>query len=234
MFLGSAACYESPMLRYLLFDLDNTLYSGEYGMEQDIQDRMNGFVARYFDLSVPEARELRHERARRYGTTLEWLMAEEGLTDPERYFAVVHPEGEEYCIPADPNLGVLLDALPLPKAVFTNSPSEHAARVLRKLGVGDRFESVYDIRFCAMKGKPHAEAFRRVCAACGLAPEDILFVDDMPKYVRGFVELGGRGIVLDERGFHAASGLPSIRSLGELSAILSEDAAGGAQLTRPL
>jgi len=219
------------MLRYLLLDLDNTLYSGDRGMERDILHRMNDFVAKYLGMSEHEARELRRERVKSYGTTLEWLMSEEGFSDPEVFFAAIHPEGEEYCINPDPRLALLLDAIDLPKAIFTNSPSEHAQRVLRKLGVGEFFEAIYDIRFCSLKGKPHAEAFRRVCAACGAEPEDILFVDDLPKYVRGFVELGGKGVVIDELGRHENSGLRRIHSLAELPDLLAEDAAAAGQLS---
>lgn len=208
------------MLRYLLLDLDNTLYSERVGMDNDIARRMNEFVASYLGVGHDEAREIRRAQRSRFGTTLEWLMKEKGFSDPENYFAAVHPEGEEYCIEPDPGLGPLLDAIHLPKAVFTNSPSEHAERVLRKLGVRSRFEAVYDIRFCALRGKPHAAAFRRVCEACGVEPGDAAFVDDMPVYVRGFVELGGRGVVLDEFDRHAGAELPRIRSLAELPALL--------------
>jgi putative hydrolase of the HAD superfamily len=208
------------MLRYLLLDLDNTLYPDSSGMERDILARMTAYLAAYLGLSLREARERRRERVKDFGTTLEWLMAEEGFVEVEDYFAKVHPEGEERCLSPEPSLGALLDSLPLPKAVFTNSPREHADRVLRRLGIADRFEGIYDIRFNGLKGKPHPEAYARVCAACGVSPEEAIFVDDLPKYVRGFVEIGGKGILLDERDRHAEEGLPRIRSLAELSPIV--------------
>jgi putative hydrolase of the HAD superfamily len=218
------------MLRYLILDLDDTLYSHERGMEKDILRRMNEFVASYLGMDLHEARELRHARVKKYGTTLEWLMSEEGFADPELFFASIHPEGEEYCIESDPRLAAVLGSIDLPKAVFTNSPSEHAERVLRKLGVRDRFEAVYDIRFCALKGKPHAAAFKRVCGAIGVEPKDALFIDDMPKYVRGFVELGGQGVVLDEYGKYAETGLRRIHGLAELPDLFAEERAAASQL----
>jgi len=210
------------MLRRLLFDLDNTLYPASARMEEDILRRMGEFVARYLGVSLREALELRRSRVRQYGTTLEWLMAEQGFDDTERYLAYIHPEGEEYCIEPDPSLGGILDAMPLPKAIFTNSPREHAERVLRKLGVEDRFEAIYDIRFCSLSGKPRPEAFRLVCEACGARPEEVLFVDDLPRYVEGFVAIGGTGILVDESDRHADSPLRRIRSVAELPAIVRE------------
>jgi putative hydrolase of the HAD superfamily len=208
------------MVRFVLFDLDNTLYPESSGMDRDITRRMIEYVARYLGMTAEEARQYRHERAKKFGTTLEWLKVEHGFSDTEAYFAAVHPEGEEYCIAYDPELPRFLDALTQRKAVLTNSPMEHAGRVLTKLGVADRFEAVYDIRFNGLRGKPHPEAYRRACEASGVGIEETLFVDDMPKYVRGFLELGGRSVLIDEADRFAGEGLPRIRSLAELPAIL--------------
>jgi len=206
----------------LLFDLDNTLYPESCGMDRDITERMIDYVARFLRMELEEARAFRRERAAKYGTTLEWLRAEHGFTDTEAYFAAVHPSGEEYCIAPDPRLGLVLDSMPQRKAVLTNSPLEHAERVLAKLGVADRFEAVYDIRYNRLKGKPHAEAYRRACEASRSSVEDAVFIDDLPKYTRGFVLLGGRAVLVDEGGRHADEGIPSIRSLSELPAIVAE------------
>jgi putative hydrolase of the HAD superfamily len=210
------------MIRLVLFDLDNTLYPESTGMDHDIVSRMNEYIARYLGLTIEETRALRRERARKYGTTLEWLIAEHGFSDSESYFAAVHPEGEEYCITYDPALARVLDALHQRKAVLTNSPSEHAQRVLSKLDVADRFDAVYDIRFNGLHGKPHAEAYRRTCEASGVGIEETLFVDDLPKYVRGFLDLGGRSILIDRTDRFAAEGLPTIRSLAELSDLVAD------------
>lgn len=205
----------------ILFDLDNTLYPESSGMDHDITRRMVAYVASFLGMGVEEARAYRHERAHKYGTTLEWLRVEHGFTDIESYFAAVHPDGEEYCIAPDPGLGPLLDSMDCRKAVLTNSPVEHARRVLAKLGAADRFGAVYDIRFNGLEGKPHPEAYLRACEASGAAVEDTVFVDDMPKYVRGFTALGGRAVLVDEQGRFSDEGLPSVRILAELPALIS-------------
>lgn len=219
------------MLRVLLFDLDNTLYSDIVGMDRDIVVRMNDFVARTLDLGLTEAAEIRRERTRRYGTTLEWLMSEHGFTDTESYFAAIHPAGEEAAIQRDPALRRLLQSMSLPKVIFTNSPMEHAERILAKLDVADLFERVYDIRFNGLKGKPHAEAIRRVLADCGSAPRESLLVDDLPKYVRGFVEEGGHGVLLDEFDRHGEQPFLRIHNLAELPGVIAGIEAEASQLT---
>lgn len=219
------------MLRYLLLDLDNTLYSDHTGMEKATFERINAFMAEWLKLPVKEALELRRSRMALYGTTLEWLMADYGFAEVERFFSTVHPEGEEDCISPDPGLGRLLDSLELPKAIFTNAPMEHAVRVLDKLGVADRFEAVYDIRYNGLRGKPAPEAIRRVLSACGVAPEEALFVDDVPRYVQGFVDLGGHGILIDEMDRHPDSRLRRIRGLAELPALIAGEKAAASQLS---
>lgn len=218
-------CYEWTMIQSVLFDLDNTLYPSTAAMERDIIGRMNEFTAGYIGISIDEARNLRRSQMAAYGTTLEWLMAEHGFEDPEGYFAFVHPEGEEDVLEFDPALGPFLVSVALPKYVFTNAPMAHAERVLRKLGIERHFISVFDIRFNNLRGKPHEEAIDRVLAAvkddCGALPGQCLFVDDVPRYVRGFVACGGAGLLIDHDGRHGETGLPTIRSLPELRAHLS-------------
>lgn len=212
------------MIQALLFDLDNTLYPASERMEDDIILRMNDYTARLIGLSLEESIALRRERMPAYGTTLEWLMAEYGFNDPDDYFNYVHPEGEEEALHADEGLAAFLDSLPPRKYVFTNAPMEHADRVLRKLAIEGRFRRIFDIRFNGLRGKPHAEAVDRVLAAvkadCGASPRETLFIDDVPRYVRGFQERGGHGVLIDQSGRHGATGLPTIRLLPELGPYL--------------
>ncbi|HQK35658.1 MAG TPA: pyrimidine 5'-nucleotidase, partial [Spirochaetales bacterium] len=92
------------MITTLLFDLDNTLYSPRYGLEEEVVARMNTFVTQVLQKPLDECKKIRAERLPLYGTTLEWLMAEHGVTDYEAYFKFVHPEGEESALEPDPVL----------------------------------------------------------------------------------------------------------------------------------
>ncbi len=216
------------MIRCLLFDLDNTLYPSSNPMESEIVGRMNEYTARFLNLSVEEALDRRRAEMPRHGTTLEWLMADYGFDDPEDYLAAVHPEGEEECIDPDPALGDYLRSLPYPKAVFTNSTREHAERVLRRLGFPDVFREVFDIRFNRFKGKPNPAAGLRVCSALGVKPSETLLVDDLPRYVRGYLECGGNGVLLDDRNRHPDYDSLRIASLYDLAPLLSDGRFGEA------
>ncbi len=208
------------MIGYILFDLDNTLYPSSLGLEEEMSRRIQEFTARHLGVSMAEARKRRQASVDRFGTTLEWLIADEGLTDVETYYAAVHPEGEEERLAPDPDTRAFIQSLPVPVAVLTNSPLEHALRVLRKLAMEDLFTHIFDIRWNGLKGKPREVAFRNALGVIRKEPGEVLFVDDFPSYVEGFVRLGGKGVLLDEGNIHTAYPHPRIRALPELSRFL--------------
>jgi putative hydrolase of the HAD superfamily len=207
------------MIQYLLFDLDNTLYSARYGLETNVRCRIKDFLSSWMGLSPEEAWRQRAERFENYGTTLEWLCAEKGFTDIDRYFAFVHPEDEADSLPEDPALRALLERLPQPKAILTNSPREHADRVIRKLGLSGLFGHIFDIRGNGLKGKPNPQAYHRSYRIMGAAPEETLFIDDAPSYVDGCRAAGGKALLLDENDERPDYPGPRIRALRELEGL---------------
>lgn len=208
------------MLKAVIFDLDNTLYPATSAMEAHTSRLMSEYVSKILGVSEDEATTIRRTQLKSYGTTLEWLMAEHGVTDIDGYFDAVHPAGEERLIDFDPALGPFLDSIDLPKYVFTNAPMSHAERVLDKLRVADRFVQVFDVRFNGLKGKPSASAVDRVLGAIGIEASASLFADDSPSYVRGFIARGGIGVLVDHFGKHPDSGLPTVKTIYELKAYL--------------
>lgn len=204
------------MVQAIILDLDNTIYPASSSMEANTVRLMNDYVAKLIDKPIAEAVELRRQRMPNYGTTLEWLMKEYGFSDYNHYFSYVHPDDEDDLIDYDPKLKPFLDSINLPKYIFTNAPMEHADRVLKKLKVAECFEAVFDIRFCELKGKPHASAVDKVIAATGIPASNTVFADDIPRYVHGFINRGGRGLLVDMFSKHRDSGLNSIKSIYEL------------------
>lgn len=182
-------------IKHLIFDLDNTLYPCTAQMNIGISTRMMQCVADFFHTTVEEAVKIRSEHIADFSTTLEWLQ-HEGLTDTEKYFAAVHPQNEADELQCDPNLRQFLSQITLPKIVFTNSPREHAERVLQKLNVRDLFDELCDIRDCGLKGKPYPSAFAAALQKCSGTIEDTVFFDDMRKYTDGFEAIGGTAVLV--------------------------------------
>jgi putative hydrolase of the HAD superfamily len=210
------------MIKCLLFDLDNTLYSARYGLEDNVSFRIRKFASAFLGITPEEVRKLRSANMSRYGTCLEWLMAEKGFTDTETYLAAVHPEDEADSLPRDDALRALLAGIPIPKAVLTNSPREHADLILNKLGIADLFTHIFDIRQCGYKGKPQKEVFDNALTRLGLCADEVLFIDDNFYNVESFIALGGKGILFDENDVHGGCLLPRIREIGRITEYITK------------
>jgi putative hydrolase of the HAD superfamily len=197
------------------------LYSARYRLEDNVYQRIAEFIAAYLGVSPEEGMRQRYEQIGQYGTALEWLRAEKGFMDIEAYYAAIHPPNEADSLPQDPKLRTFLESLHLPLGILTNSPREHADRILDKLGVSDLFTHVFDIRWNQFRGKPAPEAFRRVLEVLGTRPETTLFIDDMPRCVEGYCGIRGKGLLLDEGGIYPDYPGDRIRTLPELRFFLS-------------
>ncbi|MCL2557155.1 MAG: HAD-IA family hydrolase [Treponema sp.] len=202
------------MLKYLIFDLDNTLYSCNFGLEENVERRLMEFSGALLGVSPEEAWEQR--KASKRGTCLEWLMADKGFKDVEAYFAAAHPGEEADSLKRDDELREMLACITLPKVILTNSPREHADRILDKLGIADLFAHIFDIRQFNFVGKPHKEVYEKVINTLGITIKEALFIDDVPTHVEGFQKLGGKAILLDEKDQHKKSDAHKIRRLNEI------------------
>jgi putative hydrolase of the HAD superfamily len=214
------------MITHLLFDLDNTLYSSRYGLEAGVSQRINDYLVEILGMRRDEVEKIRFQLTQDniYGTVLEWLMTEKRFTDIEDYYSVINPEDEAESLPPNPELGDFLASIPLPKAVLTNSCMKHTERVLDKLGIRRHFCYVFDIRFNNYKGKPRPDAFLRSLDIMNAEPARTLFIDDYPRFVKGFLALGGKALLMDEFNTHidevdSPSGLPlkRIKNIQEIS-----------------
>lgn len=214
-----------PRPAHLLLDLDNTLYPASDGMDAGIRRRMLAFVADFLGVSLEEGTRLRAEGLPGHSTTLEWLRAKHGLTDEAAYFAAIHPEEEINELKEDPRLRPYLLSLGLPLTLLTNAPIEHARRLLSFYNIEDVFLGIFDITYHLGQGKPHASAFLNTLAAVGKTVEETLFVDDLPKYARGYKALGGRAVLVDPDGAYEAlareEGFDRIRSIYGLADLLA-------------
>ena len=210
------------MIDYILFDMDNTLYPESSGLGPAMRDRMNAFTADYLKVSLEEAWRLRKDNLAEYGTTLRWLQQCHGFTDTERFMEEVHPEDIGSYIEYNPDLVRMLEDLPVDASILTNSPPEHAERILGLLGIQHLFEHIFDITYNDFDGKPHESCFRKVLNTIGREAKDVLLIDDVPGYLIPFRELSGHILLIDETGRHSNLHLPAIRSILELPGYLEE------------
>ena len=165
------------MLTTVLFDLDNTLYPAHSGVSATLDRLMTEFVQRICRVSPVEAEQLRQGYMARYGTTMRGLQLEHGV-DVESLLA------------RDARLDAALAALPLRKQIFTNAPTEHAARVLAALGIGRHFDHVFDIRFARCVPKPDMAFYHAALRVLDVAPHQVVLVEDTARNIPPARQLG--------------------------------------------
>jgi putative hydrolase of the HAD superfamily len=212
----------APALRHLLVDLDDTLYPASSGLREEIVRRMNAFVARFLETDEETAAAIRQGLSRRYGTTLSGLIQQFRYTSPDEYLRYTHPVEVDQFLSRDPGLRPALERVRLPMSILTNSPMEHAERILGFLGISDLFVKVYDIRFNDLQGKPHTSVYTRVLHDLALDAPEVLLIDNRLDYLLGFRKIGGRVLLVEEGectvepAADLEEELPCIRSIRQL------------------
>ena len=171
-----------------VFDLDNTLYPVTPRLLAHIDEHMGGFVARFLNVDLEEARRVQKTYFRKYGLTLRGLMIHHGL-DPVRYFDEMTPMDLGEVAP-NPRLAGALRRLEGRKLIYTNASARHAEMVLERLGMADVFEAVFDIAAAGWIPKPAIESYRALCEAHAINPARAVMIDDIARNLEPAAALG--------------------------------------------
>jgi len=177
------------MIKYILFDLDDTLYSKKTGLMAAIGERIHQYIQETVGLEPAAARDLRRHYLQTYGTTLKGLQVHYNV-DTEEYLTYVHDVPLDDYIQPDEALDRVLAEIQAEKIVFTNATTEHAHRVLRFLGVEHHFSRIVDLRATNYENKPRPGAYRCVLDILGARPEECLMVEDSVHNLRPAKEMG--------------------------------------------
>jgi putative hydrolase of the HAD superfamily len=176
-------------LKYILFDLDETLYPSSSGLMAAIGELMSRYMEERLDVSPTEVPALREHYYLTYGTTMRGLQIHHGIV-PEDYLAYVHDLPLEDYIGPNDELERVLAEMETEKAVFTNASAEHARRVLAILGIERHFNCIIDVRALGYIAKPDPVAYRRALEILGVAGDECLIVDDRARNLTPAKELG--------------------------------------------
>jgi putative hydrolase of the HAD superfamily len=165
------------MIRYILFDLDETLYPPQAGIMEQIRILMLRYLRTRLNLSPEEAEALRRHYFQTYGTTMRGLQINYNI-DPNEFLDYVHDIPLHEYLQPNPDLDRILASVPQEKVVFTNASREHAERVLDLLGIRRHFVQIIDVRDMNYESKPLASAYHRICELLGVRPEECMIVED--------------------------------------------------------
>ena len=161
-----------------ILDCDNTLYPSDSGLFARVNARITTFMEERLSIRVDEIDALRKRYWDSYGVTLGGLIAEWGV-DPQQYLEYVHDIPIDDLMAPDPELARALERLPGDRVIFTNGSTDHAERVLNRLGIRELVGEVYDISFMEYIPKPRAFGYEKLLTALGIEPSSCWMVDDL-------------------------------------------------------
>jgi putative hydrolase of the HAD superfamily len=185
-------------IRAILFDLDNTLYPASSGVMQTIDRRIGEYVQQRLGLPEEEALRLRHHFYTTYGTTLRGLQQYYADVETEEYLQFVHNIEVDRLLQFDAELDVALSRLHVPKIIFTNSPREHAERVLSAMQIAHHFERIFDLRYFNFVSKPDPACYEHVLDDLGIDGSEALLLEDTPQNLAPAKALAMTTILISE------------------------------------
>jgi putative hydrolase of the HAD superfamily len=171
-----------------VFDLDNTLYPHHVSLWQQVDARIGEFVSAWLKVSPTEARRIQKDYYLRYGTTMRGMMTEHGVRADD-YLAYVHQIDHS---PLEPNpaMGAAIAKLPGRKLILTNGSTDHAGKVLERLGIGEQFEAVFDIIAAELEPKPAPQTYQKFLGLHGVDPMTSAMFEDLARNLVVPHELG--------------------------------------------
>ena len=178
-----------------IFDLDNTLYSADSGIFQQVHTLMSKFVSTHLNIDIKKATELQRKYYRQHGTTLRGLMDNHNV-DPDHFLSEVHQL--DYSI-VGPNfkLNRELKKLKGRKIIYTNANRQHANDILIRLELTNMFDEIFDIKTANYIPKPEASPYEQIISEFNIDPITTIMFDDIAKNLVPAKNVGFASVWID-------------------------------------
>ena len=178
-----------------IFDLDNTLYSADSGIFQQVHTLMSKFVSTHLNIDIKKATELQRKYYRQHGTTLRGLMDNHNV-DPDHFLSEVHQL--DYSI-VGPNfkLNRELKKLKGRKIIYTNANRQHANDILIRLELTNIFDEIFDIKTANYIPKPEASPYEQIISEFNIDPITTIMFDDIAKNLVPAKNVGFASVWID-------------------------------------
>ena len=182
-------------IKYWLFDLDNTLYSGNTRVFEQVDEKMSKFISEKLNVDIKEAKKIQSKYYRQYGTTLRGMMDNHGV-EPEIFLNEVHKL--DYSI-VGPNqkLNEELTKLKGRKIIYTNANQQHANDILVQLKLTDMFDDIFDIKMADYVPKPEVKPYMKFIEKFDINPVCSAMFDDIAKNLVPAKNVGFTSIWVD-------------------------------------
>ena len=179
---------ELKKIKYWLFDLDNTLYSGDTKVFDQVDKKMSFYVSKKLNISLEEAKKIQKNYFQEYNTTLNGMIKNHKI-NAEEFLDFVHDVDLNF-LKRDLNLQNEISNLIGKKYIFTNGSKAHASNVTKRIGIENLFDGVFDIVDSDFVPKPSIEPYKKIIQKYGIDPEYCIFIEDIARNLKPAHELG--------------------------------------------
>jgi len=186
---------ELKKIKYWLFDLDNTLYSGDTKVFDQVDKKMSKFISEKLKISEEEAKKIQKNYFHEYNTTLNGMIKNHDI-DANEFLEFVHDVNLDF-LKKDEFLGNQINKLNGKKIIFTNGSKAHAANVTGKIGIDKLFDGVFDIVDSDFYPKPSMEPYKKIIENYNIEPEYCIFFEDIARNLKPAHELGMKTVWIE-------------------------------------
>ena len=179
---------ELKQIKYWLFDLDNTLYSGDTKVFDQVDKKMTFFISDKLNVPLEEAKKIQKDYFHEYNTTLNGMIKNHKI-DAQEFLEFVHDVDLEF-LKEDTKLQNELTNLKGKKFIFTNGSKAHAANVTKKIGIQNLFDGVFDIVDANFVPKPSVVPYKKIIEKYRIDPKYCIFIEDIARNLKPANALG--------------------------------------------
>ena len=179
---------ELKQIKYWLFDLDNTLYSGDTKVFDQVDKKMTSFISDKLSVTIEEAKKIQKNYFHEYNTTLNGMIKNHKI-DAQEFLEFVHDVDLDF-LKEDTKLQNELTNLKGKKFIFTNGSKAHAANVTKKIGAQNLFDGVFDIVDANFVPKPSVVPYKKIIEKYRIDPKYCIFIEDIARNLKPASELG--------------------------------------------
>ena len=175
-------------IEFWIFDLDNTLYSGQTKVFEQVDKKMSKYISQKLDVDIGEAKKIQKNYFYKYNTTLNGMIKNHKI-DANEFLEFVHDININF-LKKDSKLSEELKKLDGKKIVFTNGSKKHALNITQKIGIDHHFDDIFDIIDSNFIPKPAMEPYKKLVKKHKIDPNLCVFVEDIARNLKPAYEMG--------------------------------------------
>jgi len=156
---------------------------------------MSKYISGKLNVSIVEAKEIQKKYFYKYNTTLNGMLKNHKI-DANEFLEFVHDIDIDF-LKKDLTLSEELRKLEGKKIIFTNGSKKHALNVIRKIGIEQHFDDIFDIVDSNFVPKPTMEPYKKLVEKHKIDPNLCVLIEDIARNLKPAYEMGMKTIWIE-------------------------------------